>query len=66
MARVYVDGEHAQDIDLYAENLETEVECFAITDLPRGLHVIQVESMGTKNEKSTGSRIALDAFDVIP
>ena len=66
IASVYVDGDHADDVDLYAKGQEGEVGCFSVSDLPPGLHVIRIESTGTKNDQSTGSRIVLDAFDVIP
>jgi hypothetical protein len=66
IARVYIDGNYVGDADQFGETRKSIVKSFSITDLAYGPHAIAVEVTGTKNPKSTGYRIEIDAFDVIP
>jgi hypothetical protein len=66
IARVYIDGEHMGDVDQFGETRKPMVKSYSITGLAYGPHTIMVEVMGTKSPKSTGCRIEVDSFDIVP
>jgi photosystem II stability/assembly factor-like uncharacterized protein len=66
IAEVYVDGDYMADVDQFSDTRATMVKVYSITDLAYAPHTIIVEVTGTKNPKSTGYRIEIDAFDVLP
>jgi hypothetical protein len=66
VARVYVDGSHVGDADQFGEAREYMVTSYTIANLTHGAHTISIEVTGTKNPQSTGYRIQIDAFDVMP
>jgi hypothetical protein len=66
MARVYVDGNYAGEVDQFSDAPRALVNSFSVAGLPRGTHRIVVEVSDTKNPNSSGYRVSMDAFDVIP
>jgi photosystem II stability/assembly factor-like uncharacterized protein len=66
IARVYVDGNHVGDVDQFGETRKPMVGSFSITDLAYDSHVIVIEATHTRNPESTGYRIVVDAFDILP
>lgn len=66
IARVYIDGKHEGDVDQFGETRKPMVKSYSITGLAYGPHTIMVEVMGTKSPKSTGCRIEIDSFDIVP
>ena len=65
LAKVYVDGEFQAEVDQYNNSTQVMVDSFSLTGLSQGEHIIRVEVTGNKNSKSNGTRIEIDAFDVI-
>ena len=66
IAKVYIDGEFKAAVDQFNDNREVMVTSYQIANLPHRNHSIVLELTGAKNPKSTGSRVELDAFDVLP
>ncbi len=65
LAKVYVDGEFQAEVDQYSNSTQVMVDSFTLTGLSQGEHIIRVDVTGNKNSKSNGTRIEIDAFDVI-
>jgi hypothetical protein len=66
IARVYLDGVAVVDVDTYAPiQEEFQAAIFSATGLTPGTHTLRIEVLGTKNPSSQGTRIVVDAFDVI-
>ena len=66
IARVYIDGKHMADVDQFNGTRRSLVKLYSIADLPCGPHIITVEISNKKNPKSSGYRIEIDAFDILP
>jgi hypothetical protein len=66
IAAVYIDGEQRGFIDQFNASRKTSVEAFAIDDLPRKAHTITIKSTNSRNPESSGYRIEIDAFEVLP
>lgn len=66
IARVYIDGNYKAEVDQFSDTRETMVISYSITDLSYGPHTIMIEVADTKHPKSTGYRIEIDAFDIMP
>jgi hypothetical protein len=64
MAKVYVDGVLAADVDAYAPVKEVQAELFATWGLAAGSHTMTIEVTGLRNAAATNSIIVVDAFDV--
>jgi bacillopeptidase F len=64
IARVFLDGSFAGEIDTYSPGARMQDAVFAATGLTDALHTLTIEVTGTKNAASTGTRIDLDAFEV--
>jgi acyl carrier protein len=65
IARVFLDGTHVGDVDLYAPlQEEHQAVAFEAHGLPAGPHTIAIEVSGSKNPSSGGVEIVVDAFDV--
>lgn len=60
-AAVYIDGLVRGTYDLYAPAARWQV-AVRFTDLSAGQHTIEIRVLGTKNAKSTGSAVVVDAF----
>jgi hypothetical protein len=63
IARVFLDGVFAGDVDTYSPNLKIQGPVFTATGLADANHTLTIQVMG-KNGASTGTAIWLDAFDV--
>jgi hypothetical protein len=66
VARVFLDGALAAEVDTYAPADEAEAVIFEARGLPRGDHSLVIEVTGTYNPPSAAAWVAVDAFDVIP
>jgi len=64
LASVFIDEKFQKNIDLYSEDRRRLVELFSIQGLPLAPHVITIKVDGTSNERSSGTRVEIDAFDV--
>ncbi|HZF14569.1 MAG TPA: Ig-like domain-containing protein [Steroidobacteraceae bacterium] len=64
IARVFVDGVHAADIDLFARTDEVSVPVFTASGLSDGPHTLAIEATGTKNAEAVATVVLVDAFDV--
>lgn len=62
-AEVGIDGESIATVDLY-NNVKISAEIFSVADLADEAHDLTIRNSGTKNERSTGFRVAIDAIDV--
>jgi hypothetical protein len=64
IARVYIDGALAREVDTYHYTLKVQDTLFEADGLADGSHVLVVEATGRRNGASSGTQIAVDAFDV--
>ena len=64
VASVFIDGKFQAKVDQYRAERKVLVELFSINGLSPGFHEITIRVDGSKNEKSSGTRIDSDAFDV--
>lgn len=65
IARVYLDGSFAGEIDTYSPRLLIQDTLFTATDLAdRVSHTLTIEATGLRNADSTDNWILVDAFDV--
>ncbi|OGT77376.1 MAG: hypothetical protein A3I78_11160 [Gammaproteobacteria bacterium RIFCSPLOWO2_02_FULL_56_15] len=64
IAKVYLDGVLQEPVDTYLSPSQAQSPAFAINGLPSGTHSLTIEVSGTHNERSGGSWIWVDAFDV--
>jgi hypothetical protein len=62
IARIYLDGALEQDVDTYSA-VEASGIIFMATGLAIGSHTLRIEAMGTRNTKSTGNFVYVDAID---
>lgn len=65
IARVYVDGAFAAELDLYAPTHFVQDAVYTAGGLADGPHTITVEAAGMRNPSSSAARVVVDAFDVI-
>jgi hypothetical protein len=66
IARVYLDGMFAAEIDTYAPGEGYQDTIYSATGLADASHTLTVESTGLKNPASTSNYVVVDAFDVRP
>jgi len=64
IARVFLDGAFAGEVDLYYPQPRVQAIAFSSPPLADGSHTLTVEPTGQKNANSTDARIVVDAFDV--
>ena len=64
VADVIIDGEHRASVDLFAPVREFSVALYS-TLVPAGVHEICVRVSGTKNARSRGFEVFIDAVDII-
>jgi hypothetical protein len=64
VASVYIDGKFQTKVDQYREDRKGLVELFSMNGLSHGFHEITIKVDGRRNERSSGTRIDIDAFDV--
>jgi hypothetical protein len=65
IARVYLDGSLAGEIDLYYPDNRVQAVVYTSPQLAYGNHTFAIEATGLKNAASTGTRVVVDAFDVM-
>ncbi len=64
IAKVYIDGEFKGQLDQYSNARDMLVRSYTVNDLDYGNHTIMIEVSDTKNPKSSGHWIEIDAFDI--
>jgi Bacterial Ig domain len=64
IARIYIDGALAGEIDTYHYTLKLQDTLFEAHGLADGNHTATIEVTGRKNSASSGTRVVADAFDV--
>ena len=64
IARVYLDGSLAAEVDLYYPDNRVQAIVYTSPQLADGNHTLIVEATGLKNTASVGTRVVVDAFDV--
>ena len=64
IARVYLDGSLAGEVDTYSPYQRVVDDMFTATGLADSSHTLTIEVTGLKNAASTGTQIVVDAFDV--
>jgi Big-like domain-containing protein len=64
VARVYLDGAFAAEVDTYSPTLKLQAAVFASPPLADGSHTLTIEATGLRNPASTGALIVVDSFDV--
>ena len=64
IARVFLDGVLAAEVDTYSPTEQTQVVVFRATSLANASHTLTVEATGQQNPVSTGAYVVVDAFDV--
>ena len=65
LARVILDGELKATIDTYLLPGQSRTAPYTLEGLPLGNHSLRIEVTGTRNLRSGGSWVWLDAFDVM-
>jgi hypothetical protein len=63
-AAIFVDSVNKGTVNLYARSLVTRSVVFAMNELTPGAHTIQVRVLGTKDTRSSGRRVDVDAVAV--
>lgn len=64
IARVFLDGVFAGEIDTYSATNGIQGVVFTSPALADGPHTLTIEATGRKNDASTSAQIVVDAFDV--
>ncbi|MBI3043009.1 MAG: hypothetical protein HYY78_09315 [Betaproteobacteria bacterium] len=64
MARVYLDGAFAAEIDLYSPTHQVQDAVYTASGLADGTHTLTVEATGLRHPSSSAARVIVDAFDV--
>jgi hypothetical protein len=64
-AAIYADGALVGTIDLYSATAKWRQITIDVSFLTNGSHRLEVRALGTKNAKSTGTKVGIDAFVVI-
>jgi hypothetical protein len=64
IARVYLDGAFAGELDLYSPSHAIQAAVFTATGLADASHSLTIESTGLRNPSSSGSVVVVDSFDV--
>src|SRR5205823_12822498 len=64
MARVFLDGVLAAEVDTYSPTAQVQAVVFRATSLANTSHTLTIEVTGQQNPASTGTYIVVDAFEV--
>lgn len=62
---VFIDGESQGVVDTYSGSTVRQVEYFSKADLASGIHTIQLKVLNEKQDASSGTKIELDAFEIL-
>ncbi len=65
IARVFVDGVLAGEVDLYYPDPRVQAIVFTSPSLADANHTLTIEPTGQKNAASSGTLVVVDAFDVM-
>ncbi len=65
IVQVSIDGSYDADVDLYSPTVDWQKAVYTKTGLGPGLHYIYISNTGNKNPSSTGTKVIIDAFEVI-
>lgn len=65
IAEVRVDGVLKETVDLYNATVQVKRVVFVLNNLPDGAHTIEIKVLGTKNVLSGGTRVDVDAFELL-
>jgi hypothetical protein len=64
IARVYLDGAFAAEVDTYSRTHKMQGAVFTSGPLADANHTLTIEATGLKNAASTSAQIVVDSFDV--
>ena len=64
MAKVSIDEEIEESVDLYSPEQEVDAEILRFSDLEKKSHRIVIEVSAKKNSQSGGNKVGVDAFDL--
>ena len=64
-ARVWLDGTEIAVVDQYRSAYANKQVVWSSGDITPGAHTLIVEVLGEKRTESTGTRVMIDAFDVV-
>ena len=64
IARVYLDGAFAAEVDLYAPTNFVQDVVYTASGLADGIHTLTVEATGLRHPSASAARVIVDAFDV--
>jgi len=64
-ADVYLDGRRTSGVDLYTSAKRYQQPVYSVGGLQEGKHTLRVVRAGTKNPRSTGRNVTVDAFRVL-
>ena len=64
-ADVYLDGRRTSGVDLYTSAKRYQQPVFTVRGLQEGKHTLRVVRAGTKDPRSTGRNVTVDAFRVL-
>ena len=64
IARVYLDGSFAGEVDLYNPDNRVQAIVYTSPQLADSNHTLVIEATGLKNAASSGTRVVVDAFEV--
>ena len=65
IATITIDGTAQGSVDLYSATSTTKLLKFVKTGLTQAAHTMVITSTGTRNARSSGTRVDLDAIAVI-
>ena len=63
IARVFIDGVQAAEVDTFSETEETRVPVFTASGLSGGGHTLTIQVTGQKNPLSSTAAVVVDAID---
>src|SRR5262249_27131239 len=64
IAQIYVDGNAATQVDLYASPAIRQAKAYTVSGLTPGPHTVGIGPIGRKNASAQGYWVQVDAFDV--
>src|SRR5262249_17265114 len=65
IANIYVDGTQKGQVDTYSSPFKAQSTVYSISGLSSGTHTLTVEVTGTKNARSGGTWVWVDAFNTV-
>lgn len=65
IARVFLDGEPVDRVDLYSNTIRVQAPVFTSEELAQGPHTLTIEVTGDSNKSATGTTVVVDAFEIV-